>query len=65
MKKYQFLLLDAGPIIKLFELGISLQEVLDNIGLSKSSLEWEYTKSFREIWTHKGQADSIQDKGVR
>lgn len=45
--------------------GISLQEVLDNIGLSKSSLEWEYTKSFREKWTHKGQADSIQDKGVR
>lgn len=45
--------------------GISLQEVLDTIGLSKTNLESEYTKSFREKWTRKGQADSIQDKGVR
>jgi len=45
--------------------GVSLQEVLDSIGLSKGNLELEYTKSFREKWTRKGQADSIQEKGIR
>jgi len=44
--------------------GISLQEVLEDIGLSRSSLERQYTKSFREQWTQKGQADSIQDRGL-
>jgi len=45
--------------------GISLQEILDSVGLSKTNLEPEYTKSFREKWTRKGQTDSVQDKGVR
>jgi hypothetical protein len=45
------------------EQGISLEEVLNKIGLSRN-LEWEYTKRFREKYTHIGRADSIQDKGL-
>jgi len=44
--------------------GISLQEILDSTGLSKSGLEPRYSKPFREKWTHKGQIDSIQYKGL-
>jgi len=44
--------------------GISLQEILQKIGLSQSGLEWEYTKKFREKYTRMGQVDSIQDKGL-
>lgn len=42
--------------------GISLEEVLKEIGLSQE-LEWQYTKKFRQKWTHAGNVDSIQDKG--
>jgi hypothetical protein len=45
------------------EQSISLEEVLDKVGLSQSKLGWQYTKKFREIWIHKGQTDSIQNKG--
>lgn len=45
--------------------GISLQEILQRIGLSISEkLEWEYTKAFCEKWSRKGQIDSIQDIGL-
>ena len=43
--------------------GISLEEVLKEIGLSQSTLEWKYTKAFREKYTRMGQIDSIQDSG--
>ncbi|HEW79441.1 MAG TPA: hypothetical protein ENH34_05715 [Phycisphaerales bacterium] len=42
--------------------GISLEEVLKEIGLSRK-LEWKYSKRFREKWTHQGQIDSIQNQG--
>ncbi len=44
------------------EQSISLEEILEQIGLSQSKLGWQYTKKFREIWVHKGQIDSIQNK---
>ena len=44
--------------------GISLEEILTQIGMWKK-LEWQYTKKFREKYTLLGQADSIQDKGLR
>ena len=43
--------------------GISLEEVLKQIGLSQE-LEWQYTKQFCEKWTHAGKKDSIQDRGL-
>ena len=41
------------------EQGISLEEVLIQIGLSRQ-LKWQYTKNFRERYTRMGQIDSIQ-----
>jgi len=46
------------------EQGISLEEILEKIGLSRQNLEWKYTKKFREKYTYMGQVDSIQDKGL-
>ncbi len=45
------------------EWGISLEEVLNKIGLSQA-LEWKYTKKFRDKFTRIGQIESIQDKGL-
>jgi hypothetical protein len=45
------------------EQGISLEEVLIQIGLSRQ-LEWQYTEKFREKYTRMGQIDSIQDHSV-
>jgi hypothetical protein len=45
------------------EQGISLEEVLEQIGL-KRSLDWKYSRSFRLKYTGLGQADSIQGRGV-
>jgi hypothetical protein len=42
------------------ECGISLEEILKQTGMSQS-LEWEFTKKFREQYTHKGQIDAIQN----
>jgi len=44
------------------EQGISLEEVLQEIGLPKQ-LEWEYSRKFREKYTRLGQEDFIQNKG--
>jgi len=41
------------------ERGISLEEVLKAINLSRS-LEWQFTKKFREKFTRMGEADSVQ-----
>ena len=46
------------------EQSISLEEILEQIGLPQSQLRREYTKKFREIWIRKGRIDSIQDKGL-
>ena len=45
------------------EQGISLEEILKEIGLSQN-IEWQYTKKFREKYTRMGQANSIQDRGL-
>ncbi len=42
--------------------GISLEEILNQIGLSRQ-LEFQYTKKFREKHTHIGQADALQERG--
>ena len=44
--------------------GISLEEILEKIGLSQSKLEEKYTKKFREKWTHRGKVDFIQGQGL-
>jgi hypothetical protein len=44
--------------------GISLQEILDTIGLSQSRMEQQYTRPFCEKWIRKGQTDSIQGQGL-
>ena len=46
------------------ERGISLEEILKQIGQSRGDLGPEYTKKYRDKWTRIGQADSIQDKGL-
>lgn len=46
------------------ERGIFLEEILDKIGRSQKSLEWKYTKKFREKYTRMGEEDSIQDKDL-
>jgi len=45
------------------EKGISLEEVLEEIGLSQK-LQKQYTKKFREMYTRKGQTDSVQKRGL-
>jgi hypothetical protein len=41
------------------EQGISLEEVLSEIGLGRA-LGWQFSKRFREKYTKLGQIDSIQ-----
>jgi hypothetical protein len=45
------------------EYGVSLEEVLQDIGLSRQ-LEWQYTKKFREKYARIGQIDSIQSNSI-
>ena len=40
--------------------GISLEEILKQVGMLQH-LEWQFTKKFREQYTHKGQIDAIQN----
>ncbi|MEZ6081248.1 MAG: hypothetical protein R3C56_37935 [Pirellulaceae bacterium] len=44
------------------EQGISLEEILGSLGLSKK-LDWQFTKEFREKNTRIGQQDRIQGRG--
>jgi hypothetical protein len=59
-----------GPVFRLMgflgrgEQGISLEEILKEIGLLPRQLEWQYTRKFREKYSRMGQADYIQDKGL-
>jgi hypothetical protein len=59
-----------GPVFQFLgmtgksEQGISLEEVLREIGLSQQKLEWQYTKGFREKYTGLGRIDSIQSGGL-
>jgi len=46
------------------EQGISLEEILEETGLSQNNLEWEYTKKFRKKYTRKGQIDFTQGQGL-
>jgi hypothetical protein len=46
------------------EQGISLEELLNKVGLSRRNLEWKFTKRFREKYTRMGKADSIQGQGL-
>lgn len=39
--------------------GISLEELLSKVGLARS-LEWRFTKRFREKYTRLGQIDAVQ-----
>lgn len=45
------------------EQGISLEEILKEVGLYKK-VEWKYTKKFREKHTRMGQQDSIQGHSI-
>lgn len=46
------------------ERGISLEELLNDIGLGRA-LEWEYSACFRRKYTALGQTDAIQGTGLR
>ena len=50
--------------LEISDRGISLEEILLEMGRTKISLEWQYTKKFREKYTRVGQTDSIQGKGL-
>lgn len=57
-----------GPVFRLMgllgrgEQGISLEELLEKIGLRQSTLEWPYTKAFKQEKTHQGQIEAAQKK---
>ncbi len=61
-----------GPVFSVLgfldraESGISLEELLQKLGLSTSrKLEWRFSKKFREKYTRIGRLDSIQDTGLQ
>ena len=43
--------------------GLSLEEILQKVGLGRSGLPWQYTKAFREKYTKLGQQEAIQGRG--
>jgi hypothetical protein len=51
--------------IGLSDQGISLEEILQKIGLGRSNLPWSCQKAFRNKYTKEGEADAIQGKGLR
>jgi hypothetical protein len=61
-----FLCSGDGPVFRLMgslnrgEQGLSLEEILDKIGLRQSTLEWPYTKKFRLEKTRQGQIEAAQ-----
>ena len=44
------------------DLGISLEELLNECGMSRN-LSWQYTKAFRDKYTHDGFQDRLQGFG--
>ena len=47
------------------EQGLSLEEILDSIGLRRSKLPWSCQKAFREKYTKEGELDSVLGKGLK
>ena len=45
--------------------GISLEELLQQVGLQQSSVKWPYSKKFREQYTQVGAMDLIQGRGLK
>jgi hypothetical protein len=45
--------------------GISLEEILENIGLGRKDLAWKLTRKFREVYTKRGEQDSITGLGMK
>ncbi len=43
--------------------GISLEEILQRIGLGQSGLPWSASKTFREKYTAEGKLDFVQGRG--
>lgn len=49
--------------LNIAEQGISLEEILQQIGLSRRVNEFQYTKAFRDRMTTMGSTDRIQGRG--
>jgi AraC-like DNA-binding protein len=47
------------------EAGLSLEEILQRIGLGRGDLARQYKEEFREAHTRTGQQDAIQGRGCR
>ena len=67
MPKLKLLILDAGVVIKLHEWNlweqvIALEEILQQIGLSREINDFQYTRAFREQMTKVGSTDRIQGR---
>lgn len=45
--------------------GISVEEVLQQIGQSRSKIPRQYSKQFRESYTKEGEQDSIRGRGKK
>lgn len=43
--------------------GLSLEEILQTIGIGRGGLPYQYTKAFRDKYTSIGQQDMIQGRG--
>ena len=51
--------------LNLGDRGISLEEVLQKVGLGRAQLPWPCQKKFREKYTKEGEVDAIQGKGLK
>ena len=51
--------------LNIVEQGISLEEVLQNIGLSRKINEFQYTKAFRDRMSAVGATDRVQGRGFK
>ncbi len=45
--------------------GISMEEVLQKVGLTRSKFPRQYSKQFRERYTKEGEQDSIRGRGMK
>lgn len=45
--------------------GISMEEVLQQIGMTRSKIPRQYSKQFREATTKEGEQDSIRGRGMK
>lgn len=51
--------------LNIVEQGIALEEILQQIGLSRRISEFQYTKAFRDQMTNIGSTDRIQGRGLK